>query len=58
MAKDRELNSKLIREVHPLKEQIQLDAQTIRILVEEKAELTAANSQYQIALKQKTGLFY
>lgn len=52
-----EFENKLIREVNPLKEQIQLDAQTIGILVGEKAELTAANSQCQIALRQKTGKF-
>jgi hypothetical protein len=39
-----------------LKEQVQLDAQTIGILVAEKAELTATNSQCQIIINQKTGI--
>ncbi|XP_014206904.1 golgin subfamily A member 2 [Copidosoma floridanum] len=52
--KNAEYENRLIREINPLKEQIQIDAQTIGILVGEKAELTAANSQNQIIIKQKT----
>ncbi|XP_001601237.1 golgin subfamily A member 2 [Nasonia vitripennis] len=52
--KNAEFESRLIREVNPLKEQVQLDAQTIGILVGEKAELTAINSQCQATIKQKT----
>ncbi|KAL7300871.1 hypothetical protein TKK_0006427 [Trichogramma kaykai] len=44
----------LLRELGPLKEQIQLDAQTIGILVAEKAELTATNTQFQTVIQQKT----
>ena len=54
-AKDAEFEARLFREVNPLKEQVQLDVQTIGILVGEKAELTATNSQCQVAIKQKTG---
>ena len=53
--KESEYESKIIRELGPLKEQIKLDAQTIGILVAEKAELTATNSQCQITIQQKTG---
>lgn len=53
--KDAEFESRLFKEINPLKEQVQLDAQTIGILVGEKAELTATNSQCQITIKQKTG---
>lgn len=55
--KDVEFEGKLIREVNPLKEQVQLDAQTIGILVAEKAELTSTNAQNQAIIKQKTGKF-
>ncbi|KAJ8679773.1 hypothetical protein QAD02_015560 [Eretmocerus hayati] len=51
--KDAEFQSKFLREVSPLKEQIQLDAQTIGILVGEKAELIATNTQSQAIIKQK-----
>lgn len=47
--------SRLMQELNPLREQIQIDAQTIGILVGEKAELTAANAQCQTTVRQKTG---
>ncbi|XP_058795718.1 golgin subfamily A member 2 isoform X2 [Phymastichus coffea] len=52
--KSADYESRLIQELNPLREQIQLDAQTIGILVGEKAELTAANTQLQTTIRQKT----
>ncbi|XP_046467621.1 golgin subfamily A member 2 isoform X2 [Neodiprion pinetum] len=51
--KDTEFEAKLYHELNPLKEQLQLHAQTTGILVGEKAELTAALVQSQTTTKQK-----
>ncbi|XP_046736998.1 golgin subfamily A member 2-like [Diprion similis] len=51
--KDAEFEAKLYHELNPLKEQLQLHAQTTGILVGEKAELTAALVQSQTTTKQK-----
>jgi len=53
--KDSEFEAKLIREINPLKEQLQVHAQTTGILIAEKAELTAALAQSQKAAKQNSG---
>lgn len=53
--KDVEFEGKLHRELNPLKEQLNLHAQTTGILVGEKAELTAALLQSQTTAKQKVG---
>ncbi|XP_012279580.1 golgin subfamily A member 2 isoform X2 [Orussus abietinus] len=52
-AKDAIFAERLAREVNPLKEQLQLHAQTTGILVGEKAELDAALTQIQFTAKQK-----
>ncbi|XP_018332805.1 golgin subfamily A member 2 [Agrilus planipennis] len=48
-----ELQTKLNRELGPLKEQLQTHAQTLGILVAEKTELSTSLSQSQLTLKQK-----
>lgn len=53
--KDSEFEAKLIREVNPLKEQLQVHVQTTGILIAEKAELTAALTQSQKTAKQNSG---
>lgn len=53
--KDSEFEARLIREVNPLKEQLQVHAQTTGILIAEKAELTAALTQSQKTAKQNSG---
>lgn len=53
--KDSEFETKLVREVSPLKEQLQVHAQTTGILIAEKAELTAALAQSQRIAKQNSG---
>jgi len=53
--KDSEFEAKLVREINPLKEQLQVHAQTTGILIAEKAELTAALAQSQKAAKQNSG---
>lgn len=53
--KDSEFETKLIREKNPLKEQIQVHAQTTGILIAEKAELTAALEQNQKIARQYSG---
>lgn len=50
--KDSEFEAKLVREVNPLKEQLQVHTQTTGILIAEKAELTAALAQSQRTAKQ------
>lgn len=50
--KNSEFETKLIRAVNPLKEQLQVHAQTTGILIAEKAELTAALAQSQKTVKQ------
>ncbi|XP_032682867.1 golgin subfamily A member 2-like [Odontomachus brunneus] len=52
--KDSEFEARLIREVNPLKEQLQVHAQTTGILIAEKAELTAALTQSQKTAKQNS----
>ncbi|XP_011630307.1 golgin subfamily A member 2 [Pogonomyrmex barbatus] len=52
--KDSEFEAKLIREINPLKEQLQVHAQTTGILIAEKAELTAALTQSQKIAKQNS----
>ncbi|XP_011873116.1 PREDICTED: golgin subfamily A member 2 [Vollenhovia emeryi] len=52
--KDSEFEAKLVREVSPLKEQLQVHAQTTGILIAEKAELTAALAQSQRTAKQNS----
>ncbi|XP_025154179.1 golgin subfamily A member 2 isoform X2 [Harpegnathos saltator] len=52
--KDSEFEARLIREINPLKEQLQVHAQTTGILIAEKAELTAALAQSQKAAKQNS----
>nr|XP_031831439.1 golgin subfamily A member 2-like isoform X1 [Nomia melanderi] len=51
-AKELEFQGKLVREVNPLKEQLQIHTQTTGILIAEKAELTAALSQAQQSNRQ------
>lgn len=53
--KDSEFEAKLVREINPLKEQLQVHAQTTGILIAEKAELTAALAQSQKTVKQNSG---
>lgn len=53
--KDSEFEAKLVREINPLKEQLQVHAQTTGILIAEKAELTAALAQSQRTVKQNSG---
>ncbi|KAL6444057.1 hypothetical protein ACFW04_001777 [Cataglyphis niger] len=50
--KDSEFEAKLVREINPLKEQLQIHTQTTGILIAEKAELTAALAQSQRTAKQ------
>lgn len=50
--KDSEFEAKLVREINPLKEQLQVHTQTTGILIAEKAELTAALAQSQRTAKQ------
>ncbi|XP_078034982.1 golgin subfamily A member 2 [Augochlora pura] len=50
--KEIEFQVQLAREVNPLKEQLQIHAQTTGILIAEKAELTAALSQAQQSTRQ------
>ncbi|XP_020294016.1 golgin subfamily A member 2-like [Pseudomyrmex gracilis] len=50
--KDSEFEAKLIREVNPLKEQLQFHTQTTSILIAEKADLTTALEQSQKIVKQ------
>ncbi|KYQ60610.1 Golgin subfamily A member 2 [Trachymyrmex zeteki] len=52
--KDSEFEAKLVREINPLKEQLQVHAQTTGILIAEKAELTAALAQSQKTAKQNS----
>ncbi|XP_039308505.1 golgin subfamily A member 2 isoform X2 [Solenopsis invicta] len=52
--KDSEFDAKLVREINPLKEQLQVHAQTTGILIAEKAELTAALTQSQRTAKQNS----
>ncbi|KAL0114546.1 hypothetical protein PUN28_011681 [Cardiocondyla obscurior] len=52
--KDSEFEAKLVREVNPLKEQLQIHTQTTGILIAEKAELTAALAQSQKTVKQNS----
>ncbi|XP_071631430.1 golgin subfamily A member 2 [Temnothorax longispinosus] len=52
--KDSEFEAKLVREISPLKEQLQIHAQTTGILIAEKAELTAALAQSQRTAKQNS----
>ncbi|XP_014468338.1 PREDICTED: golgin subfamily A member 2-like [Dinoponera quadriceps] len=52
--KDSEFEARLIREINPLKEQLQVHAQTTGILIAEKAELTAALAQSQKTAKQNS----
>ncbi|XP_072753851.1 golgin subfamily A member 2 isoform X2 [Anoplolepis gracilipes] len=52
--KDSEFEAKLVREINPLKEQLQVHTQTTGILIAEKAELTAALAQSQKTAKQNT----
>uniref|UniRef100_A0A0C9RFM4 Golga2 protein n=1 Tax=Fopius arisanus TaxID=64838 RepID=A0A0C9RFM4_9HYME len=52
--KEAEYESKLLRELNPLKEQLKVHAQTTGILVAEKAELSSAISQYQSISQQKS----
>ncbi|CAL1676309.1 unnamed protein product [Lasius platythorax] len=52
--KDSEFEAKLVREINPLKEQLQVHTQTTGILIAEKAELTAALAQSQRTAKQNT----
>ncbi|XP_012536642.1 golgin subfamily A member 2 [Monomorium pharaonis] len=52
--KDSEFDAKLVREINPLKEQLQIHAQTTGILIAEKAELTAALTQSQRTAKQNS----
>lgn len=54
--KDSEFEAKLIREINPLKEQLQVHAQTTGILIAEKAELTAALAQVKTIAKQYLGM--
>ncbi|XP_024946857.1 golgin subfamily A member 2 isoform X2 [Cephus cinctus] len=51
--KEADFEVKLLRELNPLKEQLQVHAQTTGILVGEKAELAAALTQVQATAKQK-----
>lgn len=51
--KDADFEGRLYRELNPLKEQLQIHAQTTGILVGEKAELTAALLQSQTTARQK-----
>lgn len=53
--KDSEFDTKLVREINPLKQQLQVHAQTTGILIAEKAELTAALTQSQRIAKQNSG---
>lgn len=53
--KDSEFEAKLVREINPLKEQLQIHTQTTGILIAEKAELTAALAQSQRTAKQNAG---
>lgn len=55
--KDSEFEAKLVREINPLKEQLQVHAQTTGILIAEKAELTAALAQSQKTAKQNSGYY-
>ncbi|KAF3424943.1 hypothetical protein E2986_09406 [Frieseomelitta varia] len=50
--KETEFQIQLAREVNPLKEQLQVHAQTTGILIAEKAELTAALNQAQQSVRQ------
>lgn len=53
--KDSEFEAKLVREINPLKEQLQVHTQTTGILIAEKAELTAALAQSHRTAKQNAG---
>lgn len=53
--KDSEFEAKLVREISPLKEQLQVHTQTTGILIAEKAELTAALAQSQRTVKKNLG---
>lgn len=50
--KDSQFEAKLVREINPLKEQLQVHTQTTGILIAEKAELSAALTQSQRTAKQ------
>ncbi|XP_015108705.1 golgin subfamily A member 2 [Diachasma alloeum] len=52
--KEAEHESKFLRELNPLKEQLKVHAQTTGILVAEKAELSSAIAQYQTISQQKS----
>lgn len=52
--KDSEFEAKLVRELNPLKEQLQVHTQTTGILIAEKAELTAALAQSQKTARQNS----
>ncbi|KAF7997260.1 hypothetical protein HCN44_005537 [Aphidius gifuensis] len=52
--KDVEYESNILRIVNPLKEQLQIHAQTTGILVSEKAELTSSLTQFETIVKKKT----
>ena len=52
--KETEFQVELAQEIDPLKEQLQVHAQTTGILIAEKAELTAALSQAQQSIRQSS----
>ncbi|XP_063983451.1 golgin subfamily A member 2 [Diachasmimorpha longicaudata] len=52
--KEAEYESKLLRELNPLKEELKLHAQATGILVAEKAELSSAITQYQSISQQRS----
>lgn len=52
--KDIEHKTNLLREINPLKEQLQIHAQTTGILVAEKTELTSAITKYETLARKKT----
>ena len=56
-AKDAEFEAKLLQQINPLKEQLQLHTHTTGILVAEKAELTATLDQCRATINQKTGTY-
>lgn len=56
--READFETKLQREVNPLKEQLQIQSQTTGILVGEKAELTAEIIKARSVAQQKTGNFY
>lgn len=55
-ANNAECTGKIMQEINPLKQQVQLHTHTTGILVAEKAELKATVDKCYATIKQKTGI--